>query len=297
VNELTAWHAIRRRPGASAGVALLGTFVLVAILAPLLEPYGLDSQVGPVFGHPSSAHPLGLDDAGVDVVSLLIGGDRISLLVGVSAMLVSTLVGGAVGVLSGYLGGATDLILMRVTDYFLVVPYLPLMIVIAALWGPSLLHIVLVIGLLQWTYTARLVRAQVKSLRERVYVQRVRSLGASRTRVVVRHILPQLGPLLIAASVLSISYAVFSETALSFLGLGDPTQVSWGSIIGHAFQHSAISSGAWWAVVPAGLCVALLVTGCYLAGRSVEEALNPRLQGAHLSVRRFGIRSRRGESG
>jgi peptide/nickel transport system permease protein len=181
------------------------------------------------------------------------------------------------------------------TDYFLVIPYLPLMIVIAAVWGPSLFHIVLVIGLLQWTYTARLVRAQVMSLRARVYVRRALSLGAGRWRVIARHILPQLGPLLIALSVLSISYAVFSETALSFLGLGDPSQVSWGSIIGHAFQHAAISAGAWWAVVPAGLCVALLVTACYMCGQAIEDMLNPRLRVAHLSVRRFTVRRDSGD--
>ena len=284
------WRAIRRRPSAAIGSAVLAAFVVVALFAPALEPYSVTSQSGPVYGHPSPAHPLGLDDGGIDMISLLIQGTRISLLVGFAATLVSTLVGGTVGLLSGYFGGAVDGTLMRVADYFLVVPYLPLMIVIATVWGPSLVHIVLAIGLVQWAGGARVVRAQVKSLRERAYVQRARSLGAARWRVITRHILPHVAPLLVAVGVLSVAYAVFAETALSFLGLGDPNQVSWGSIIDHAFQNAAISSGAWWAVVPAGLCVASLVASCWLVGQAIEDSLNPRLRTSYLSLRRFAVR-------
>ena len=141
---------------------------------------------------------------------------------------------------------------MRITDYFLVIPDVPLMIVVAAIWGPSLFHIVIVIGILLWTSTARVIRAQVKSVRERVYVKRARSLGAGHPRIVVRHVLPQVAPLLIANTVLTIAVAIFDETALAFLGLGDPSRISLGKVIENAFQRAAISSGAWWAIVPPG---------------------------------------------
>ena len=168
-------------------------------------------------------------------------------------------IGGAVGVVAGYFGGKTDTVLMRITDYFLVIPDVPLMIVVAAIWGPSLFHIIIVIGILLWTGTARVLRAQVKSVRERVYVKRARALGAGHTRIIFRHVLPQVAPLLIANTVLTVAVAIFDETALSFLGLGDPSRISLGKVIENAFQRAAISSGAWWAIVPPGALVAMII--------------------------------------
>ena len=284
------WQIIRHRPGAVIGLTALVTIILVALLAPLIAPYGLHDEVGPVFGHPSWSHPLGLDDGGIDMVTLLMWGARISLVVGFAATLVSMLVGGAVGVLAGYFGRWVDVVLMRITDYFLVIPDVPLMIVVAAIWGPSLFHIVIVIGILLWTGTARVIRAQVKSVRERVYVQRARSIGAGHIRIIFRHVLPQIAPLLIANTVLTIAVAIFDETALSFLGLGDPSRISLGKVIQNAFQRTAVSSGAWWAIVPPGALVAILILSCSLIGQALEDALNPRLRVAHLGARRFRLR-------
>ncbi len=283
------WQVVRRRPSAAVGVVVLGFFVGVAAIGPWLTRHGGATQAGPIYGRPSATHWLGFDDAGADMMTVLIRGARISLVVGVSAMAVSLVIGGTLGILAGYFGGATDSAIARLTDFLLVVPALPLMIVIAALWGPGLSHIIVVIGLLQWTWTARLVRAQVKSVGQRLYVKRSRSLGARHSRVLIRHVLPQIAPLLIALGVLSTAYAIFAETALAFLGLGDPTTTSWGTIIHRAFYRTAISSGAWWAVVPPGICVALVIIACHLVGGAVEDALNPRLKVAHLSTRRFRI--------
>ena len=280
-------RALRGRPAAVVGGVVLLAFVLLALFAPLLMPHGVDEQVGPVFGPPSGAHPLGLDDGGYDVLSLLLQGGRISMVVGFTATLVAIVLGGGIGILSGYFGGTTDNVLMRVTDYFLVIPDVPLMIIIAAVWGPSLSHIILVIGLLLWTGTARIIRSQVKSIRERVYVRRARSLGASHTRIIVRHVLPQVAPMLVANTVLTIAVAIFDETALAFLGLSDPTTVTWGTMIEHAFDRTAVSSGAWWAIVPPGLAVAMVIMTCYLVGQTIEDAVNPRLRVAHLSIRGF----------
>jgi len=284
------WNAIRRRPSAAVGLALLLLIGLGAVLAPWLAPYGLHDQTGDVFGVPSWHHPLGLDDGGIDMVTLLMWGAQISLVVGFAATVVSIAIGATVGVLAGYFGGAVDSVLMRITDYFLVIPDVPLMIVVAAIWGPSLFHIVIVIGILLWTGTARVLRAQVKSVRERVYVKRARALGAGHARIVFRHVLPQVAPLLIANTVLTVAVAIFDETALSFLGLGDPSRISLGKVIENAFQRAAISSGAWWAIVPPGVLVALIILSCSLIGGALEDSLNPRLRVSHLSARTFRLR-------
>ena len=284
------WQTIRRRPSAAIGAGILLVIISGAVLAPWLARYDLHTQVGPVFGPPSWSHPLGLDDGGIDVVTLLMWGARTSLIVGFAATFVSMVIGGTVGVLAGYFGGKTDGVLMRITDYFLVIPDVPLMIVVAAIWGPSLFHIVIVIGILLWTSTARVIRAQVKSVRERAFVKRARALGAGHIRIVWRHVLPQVAPLLIANTVLTIAVAIFDETALSFLGLGDPSRISLGKMIENAFERAAISSGAWWAIVPPGLLVALIILGCSLVGGAIEDALNPRLRVAHLSARTFRLR-------
>jgi len=281
---------LRRQRGAVIGSTILVAVILTAVLAPWIAPYDIHTQVGPVFDPPSWQHPLGLDDGGIDMVSLLMWGMRISLVVGFAATFVSMLIGGSIGLVSGYFGGKTDTILMRITDYFLVIPDVPLMIVVAAIWGPSLFHIIIVIGILLWTGTARVIRAQVLSVRERAYVKRTRAVGAGHFRIVLRHVLPQVAPLLIANTVLTIAVAIFDETALSFLGLSDPSRISLGKLIENAFERAAISAGAWWAIVPPGVLVALIILACVLVGGALEDALNPRLRVAHLSVRTFRLR-------
>lgn len=286
----SVWRTLRRRPSALVGIGILAVIGLAALLAPWIAPYGQHTQAGPVFGRPSWTHPFGLDDGGIDMLSLAMWGARVSIVVGFAATIVSMAIGGAVGIVAGYFGGKIDVVLMRITDYFLVIPDVPLMIVVAAIWGPSTFHIVIVIGILLWTSTARVLRAQVKSVRERVYVKRARALGAGHMRIVVRHVIPQIAPLLIANTVLTVAVAIFDETALSFLGLGDPTRTTLGKMIENAFQRAAISSGAWWAIVVPGAAVSLLILGCSLVGGSLEDALNPRLRVAHLGARTFRLR-------
>jgi peptide/nickel transport system permease protein len=285
------------QPQAIAGLAIVGIFVLIALLSPLLLSGDPKTKVGAIFQPPSGAHVLGTDGGGADMVRLLIAGTRVSLLVGFAAALVSALIGGTVGLLSGYFGGKTDIALMRMTDYVLVIPDIPLMIVVAALFGRSLTNIILIIGVIYWTTTARLIRSQVKSVRERVFVKRARALGAGNTRLIFKHILPQVAPLLIANTVLLVAYAIFAETFITFLGLGDPSVISWGRLIENAFTDDAILNNAWWAIVPPGVCVTLVVLGSTMFGQSLEDALNPRLRVGHLSVRRFRVRPLRGNLG
>jgi peptide/nickel transport system permease protein len=275
------------------GLAILAALVTVALLAPLLAPYGprsTGSTSGSVFTAPSTHHLLGTDDVGGDVFSELMYGARISLLVGVLATLISIVIGGAVGVAAGYFGGRLDSALMRITDYFLVLPALALMIVLAAVFGPSLRNVILVIGLLGWTGTARIVRSQVRSVRERGYVRRAVSLGATHTHILRKHVVPQVATLIVANTVLTIAVAIFNETSLSFLGLSDPSTVSWGTMLHFAFTSAAVSAGAWWYVVPPGLAIVVTVVACSLVGQAMEDVFNPRLEVAHVSTRRFVIR-------
>jgi peptide/nickel transport system permease protein len=289
-NRATLIRNLRHQKGAVIGSTILVVVILTAVLAPWIAPYDIHTQVGPPFGPPSRDHLLGLDDGGYDMVSLLMWAMRVSLVVGFAATFVSMVIGGSIGIVSGYFGGRTDTILMRITDYFLVIPDVPLMIVVAAIWGPSLFHVIIVIGILLWTATARVIRAQVMSVRERVYVKRARALGAGHFRIAMRHVLPQVAPLLIANTVLTVAVAIFDETALAFLGLSDPSRISLGKLISNAFERAAISAGAWWAIVPPGVLVAVIILACVLVGGALEDALNPRLRVAHLSAKTFRLR-------
>ncbi|MGO8960308.1 MAG: ABC transporter permease [Streptosporangiaceae bacterium] len=287
---------LKERKAAAVGLALILFFVVLAIVAPLISPYSPTAQscgTGPsaVFAPISGRHWLGCDDGGVDMLSELMQGGRISLIVGFAATLVAMVIGGGVGIISGYFGGAIDITLMRITDYLLVIPDLVFAMVIADIWGPSLFHVILVIGILEWTGTARVIRAQVMTVKQRVYVKRARALGAGHARIIWKHVLPQVGPLLIANTVLTVAIAIYLETALAFLNLEDPTVTTWGTILENAFNRSAVSAGAWWAIVPDGICIALVIVGCFLFGQAIEDALNPRLKIAHLSLTRWKIRT------
>ena len=275
---------------ARAGILVLLVAVVLAVFGPWLEPYGVNEKVGGTLEPPSADHWLGTDGGGIDMVTLLIAGARISLIVGFFAAAVAMLIGGAVGVAAGVVGGRVDSVLLRLTALFLVLPDLPLLVVLAAVLGPSVRNIVIAIGVLYWTSTARLIRAQVKSVRERVYVKRARALGAGNLRLIFHHVLPQVTPLLVASTILQIAYAIFLETFVTFLGLGDPSAISWGRLIENSFKDSAVLNGAWWDVVPPGLAVTIVILACTLVGQSMEDALNPRLRVGHVSVRRFRVR-------
>jgi peptide/nickel transport system permease protein len=281
---------LRERKTAMVGLVLIAFFVVLALVAPLIAPYSTTAQTCAVYAPLSGRHLLGCDDGGIDMLSELMQGGRISLVVGFAATLISMIIGGGVGVLSGYFGGWIDITLMRITDYLLVIPDLVFAMVIADIWGATLFHVIVVIGILEWTRTARVIRAQVMSLKERVYVKRARALGSGSLRIIGKHILPQVGPLLMANTVITVAIAIYLETALAFLGLEDPTVITWGTILEHAFDRTAISAGAWWAIVPDGFAVAGVIVGCFLLGQAIEDALNPRLRVAHVSIRSWRLR-------
>jgi peptide/nickel transport system permease protein len=276
-----AWRQFRAHRAGLVGLVVLSVFVLAALLAPVLaDPAGLEvtKATGGVLEAPSGEYWLGTDDNGRSVLSLLIHGARISLFVGLLATTISMVIGTSVGLASGFLGGWTGAGLYRVTEWFLVIPFLPLALVLSAVLGRSLLNIALVIGITSWPGTALLIRSQTLSVKERPFLERARVLGASRWHQMTRHILPNVMPMVFANTTLTVAIAILTETTLSFLGLGDPTRVSWGSMLDDAFSAGALTTGAWWYVIPPGVCVVLVVLSFTLIGQALEEVLNPRLR-------------------
>jgi peptide/nickel transport system permease protein len=271
-----------------AGIIMLLIALIIAVFAPRIAPYDpyADIKVGimDIYAPPSAQHLLGTDDAGRDVLSNFIYGARVSLIVGFFAAFISVVIGGLIGISAGFYGGKVELILMRFTDIMLVIPALPLAVVLVALTSPSLGNIIFVIGILGWTTTARLVRSQTLSVKERKFVLRARSIGSGNAHIIRRHIFPLVLPLMVANSVLVISLAILEESTLSFLGLGDPTMISWGQMLNFAFTRGGVSSGAWWALVMPGLGIVWVVLGLTFLGHGLEQIFNPRLEAHHLSV-------------
>lgn len=267
---------------AMLGLVVLGGFVAMALAAPLIVDRSALSAVAsidnPTWASPSTEFWLGTDHLGRSVAAQFVWGARVSLFVGLAATVLTIAIGAVVGMTAGVVGGWTDAVLMRITDWFLVIPFLPLAIALAAVLGRSVWNIVLVIGVTSWPSTARLVRAQVLSVRQRLYVDRARALGATRRHLIARHILPNVGPLLLASTTLAVPISILTETTLAFLGLGDPTQTSWGRTLEEAFQAGAIGRTAWWYYLPAGLGIVAVVLAFTLVGRALEEILDPRLR-------------------
>ncbi len=275
------WADFRSHRSGMAGLVVLAGFVVLAVGAPLIadaEGLKLSGATGGVLEAPSGEFWLGTDDKGRSVLTLLIWGTRVSLMVGLLATVISMVIGTLIGLLSGYFGGRTGAVLFRLTEWFLVIPFLPLAIVLATVLGPSLLTIALVIGVTSWPGTALLIRSQTLSIKERPYLERARVLGAGRWHQISRHILPNVMPMVFANTTLTVSIAILSETTLSFLGLSDPTRISWGSMLDDAYGIGAITTGSWWYIVPPGVCVVLVVLSFTLVGQALEDVLDPRLK-------------------
>jgi ABC-type dipeptide/oligopeptide/nickel transport system permease subunit len=252
--------------------------VAAAVFAPALSPHNPEETVGNPFQAPGRAHLLGTNDLGQDILSELIYGARISLTIGFLAAGIAVGIGTAVGIASGFLGGWVDVALMRAVDLVLVIPFLPLMILLAAYLGPSFWNIIIVIGLLVWARPARVIRAQVLSVKSLDYIEAAHALGSRAGRIMVRHVLPAVLPLALAQFILAASSAILIEASLSFLGLGDPTAKSWGTVLYYAQARNAFLSGAWvWWVLPPGLLITAATLGFAFTGYALEKALNPRM--------------------
>jgi len=262
------------------GAAALGFFVLAALAAPLLAPYDPHAFAGQPLEHPSAAHPLGTNDAGQDILSELIYGARISLAVGLGAALGTVALGLLVGAAAGYAGGWLDTLLMRLVDVMLTLPRLPLLILLAAFLGSGLAQTVAIISLLFWPATARAIRAQVLSARQRGYVKMARHFGGGAGYVLRRHILPAVAPLIAFGLVAAAGRAVAMEAGLAFLGLGDPTAKSWGLMMRFALNLPGLlltDRWLWW-LLPPGLGITLLILALTYLGMGLERRLHPGLR-------------------
>ena len=263
------------------GLGILIFFFVLAVAAPWIAPYGPLEPVTDAapLSHASPSHPFGVNLLGRDIYSQVIWGSQVSLIVGVMSAFVAIVIGTGVGLISGFVGGWLDEVIMRFNDVVLSIPFLVLMIVVAArignldLWG-----IIFVIGFTGWSVTARVVRGQVLSLKERMFVERGKMIGSSNAHIVIRHILPNAFPVVFANGILTIAISILSESVLAFLNLSVRNNVSWGRVIAEAVRNDAITNGMpEWMIAP-GLCLVVLVFGFYLFGYALDEILNPRLR-------------------
>jgi peptide/nickel transport system permease protein len=271
---------VRDREGL-LGLIVLGLIIAVALAAPLLaDPQGLSVVYAPgrPIEAPSARFWLGTDFNGRPILTLIIWGSRISLLVGIAATIVSMVIGTLIGIMAGHFSDWRGAGFNKLTDWFLVIPYLPLAIVLAQLFHslPKLVAVIIVIGITSWPSTARLIRAQALTVEARPYLERAKALGAGHWHQISRHVLPNVMPLVLANTTLTVSISILAETTLSFLGLGDPLNASWGTILHEAYAESAISNGAWWWVIFPGLGVVVVVRAFNMIGRAMERILDPR---------------------
>ena len=269
----------------------IGFFMVVAVFAPVIAPYPplqrqyegdaeiiIDKWAEPSVISAESDYILGTTAEGFDIFSQLVYGSRAALLVGLIAAVFTAGIGTLVGLTAGYYGGKIDDTLMRIVDFLYGMPLLPTVIVLVALLGPSLWNIILAIIILQWRSTARVIRSQALSLRERPFVKAAQVAGASDWHIISRHLAPNVLPLSFLYGAFAIAWAILAEAGVSFIGLGDPDTVSWGTMLQSSRAYSALSSGEWWWFVPPGICIGLVVISGFLIGRGYEEITNPELR-------------------
>jgi len=276
-------RAFLKQKAGVAGVVILVLVVVLAIAAPLLFPRDMlditKTLANPALAPPSREFWLGTDENGRSVLAVLVWAAQVSLIVGLTASIMSMVLGTLIGISSGHYRNWFGSLMERLTDWFLVIPFIPLVIVLAAVLGSTSMGvIIMVLGVTSWPGTARLVRAQTLSVEGRPYLERARVLGDSDWQQMIRHVLPNVMPLVLANTTLTVAIVILSETTLSFLGLGPAFLDSWGTMLDKATQAGAASSGAWWYLLPPGLCVIVIVLAFTLIGRALEVVLNPRLK-------------------
>lgn len=296
-NAKKTWRIFRSNRLGLAGLVVLIVFSVMAVFAPWLstvpepnktsnfEPTkGSEGWINPLppsltpSPYTGQLHPFGTDHLGRDIYSMTLYGARASLQVGIIATLISVVVGTLVGLGAGYFGRFTDEVLMRVTDFFLVLPWFPLMIVLMAILGQKFIWVIVVIGITSWPSTARIVRSQVLTVKERQFIVRARAIGAQDGHIIKTHIMPNVLPLIFANTVLLIAVAIFSEAFLDFFGLGDPNVISWGAMLEAAYEKDAFLNNAWWWIGAPGIAIVLMVLSFSLVGYAIDDVLNPKLR-------------------
>lgn len=270
---------LRKNRLAMIGLTMLTLLILVALLAPVITPYGRDFiDLDKIESRPSRDHWLGTDYLGRDVLTRLIFAGRVSLSVGIVATGISLIIGVTLGALSGYFGGIVDNIIMRIVDVFMCFPFFVLAITIAAILGPDIWNVMFIIGALAWTSIARIVRAEILSLKQREFVEAARALGLNGIEIIFRHLLPNvLAPIIVYAT-LNIAYGILSEAGLSYLGLGvKQPQPSWGNMLAAA-QSMRVLRAQWWMWIPPGAMIVVTVLSINFLGDGLRDALDPKLK-------------------
>jgi len=272
----------RRSKMAVAGVLILLCFTLVALFAPVLAPYEPNERVYEPDGSwastnpPSAQNPLGTTESAHDVLTQLVWGARVAMFVGYLGAFMVAFIGTAVGLLAGYYGGWVDETIMRLVDVLYGLPFIPFVIVLAMIFGSTVWNVILGITLLYWLTTARVIRSEVLTIKERPYVEAARAIGASDRRIMAIHILPNVLPLSILYAAIAVGYSIVAQASIAFLGFGDPEVPSWGVMLQRVLAQQALD--AWWWLFPPGIAITLVVVGAYLAGRGYEEIVNPQLR-------------------
>lgn len=268
------WQHFLKNRGAVYCVPILFFFILLAIFGPYISPYNfLRIGKAPPMQPPSLEYPMGTDDLGRDILSGVLSGTRVSLTIGILASVTATIVGLLIGSIAGFYGGVIDNVLMRLTEVFLVIPKFVFALLLVAFVGPSVWNLILVIGLLSWPRTARLVRGEFLSLREREFVLAARAIGVPNRSLIFGEILPNAITVVIPNAMMEVSSAILIESGISFLGLGDPNIPSWGFILNNAMR---ILRSAWWVSVFPGLAISTISLSLNLIGDGLNDALNPK---------------------
>lgn len=275
------WREYRRDKAGLVGLAILVLIGGLALTAPLfISEADLSATNAPAKPRqaPGAEFWLGADGYGRSMVDVTIWGARISLAVGFLATFMSVAVGAVLGIVAGHFRGWVEAVVLRVTDWFLVLPTLVLATALASVLKPGMTTVIVAIGVTSWPGTARLVRAQTLAVEARPYIERARALGGGHGHVMARHVLPNVMPLVLAQTTLSVAGAILAEATLAFLGMSDPTKVSWGTTLQLARQIGAVSAGNWWILLPPGLAIAVVSLAFTLCGRAIEGVLNPKLR-------------------
>jgi len=251
---------------------------LIALLADYIAPYSPLKFVGKPLTPPNNVYLFGTDDMGRDIFSMTIYASRISLSIGFIAAILTTLLGMSIGLISGMVGGILDALLMRSIDFLLSLPYLAVALVILAFFKPNLYIIIIVIVILSWISTAKIVRANTITVKEENFIEAAKAVGGSRLYITIRHVIPNIMHAVLSSLVLNVRGAILFEASLSFLGFGDPKFISWGMMLFFARRGAAFAAGAWWYIVPPGFMIMITVLGFTLLSVGLDEVLNPRLR-------------------
>ncbi|SUY45425.1 binding-protein-dependent transport system inner membrane protein [Clostridium putrefaciens] len=261
---------------AMIGTVLILMLVIFSIVAPLIISKDINKvDLMNISMSPSKDHILGTDEMGRDVFSRLVYGGRVSLTVGMLGMLIQILIGTTLGIIAGFYGGVVDSIIMRIVDVFMCFPFFVIAIAMAAIIGPNIWNVIIIIGVLSWTGIARIVRAEILKLKKSEYIEAAHALGIKNIRILLKHLLPNIIPSVIVASTLSIASGILTEASLSFLGMGvKPPQPSWGNMLAAA-QNMRTLQSEWWLWIPPGLCVFSTVMSINFMGDGMRDFLDP----------------------